>query len=48
MQTAVSGGWAVSGNWINYPMQKAGDNVCLVQSGSTNVSGHLTYGIFNQ
>jgi hypothetical protein len=41
-----NGGFAISGNWINYPMQKAGDNVCLIQSGSTNVSGHLTYGVY--
>lgn len=32
---------------INWPMQVAGDNVCLIISGSTNVSGSMTYGIFN-
>lgn len=46
VQPAASGGWVMPGQDVNYPMQKAGDNVCVLQSGSTNVSGHLTYGIY--
>jgi hypothetical protein len=48
MQTAIGGGWVLPGQEVNYPMQNAGDNVCVIQSGSTNVSGHLTYGIYNR
>jgi hypothetical protein len=43
---SANGGFAMPGNWINYPMQKTGDNVCVIISGSTNVSGSLTYGLY--
>ena len=43
---AVNGGFSVPGNWINYPMQVRGDNVCVLVSGSTNLSGSVTYGIY--
>jgi hypothetical protein len=29
-------------------MQKAGDNWCVIQSSTGNISGKLTYGIFPQ
>lgn len=41
---AANGGFALLG--INWAMQKNGDNVCVLISGSTNVSGSLTYGFY--
>jgi hypothetical protein len=43
---AVNGGFSIPGTMVNYPMQHPGDNVCVLQSGSTNVSGSITYGIY--
>jgi hypothetical protein len=43
---AANGGFSIPGTMVNYPMQHPGDNVCVLQSGSTNVSGSLTYGIY--
>ena len=41
---AANGGFVLPA--INWAMQKTGDNVCVLLSGSTNVSGTLTYGLY--
>ena len=46
MQAAVNGGYDLAGSTINYPMQVRGDNICVLQSSTGNVSGHLTYGVY--
>jgi hypothetical protein len=48
LQVAANGGYAAINQRIIYPMQAAGDNVCVIQSGAGNVSGHINYGIFSQ
>jgi hypothetical protein len=50
--TSASAAWAANGgvhgmsDRITIPMQKNGDDLCLLQSGAGNVSGTLTYGIY--
>jgi hypothetical protein len=43
---AANGGLAMTSDRITIPMQKAGDNVCLLKSAANNASGILTYGIY--
>lgn len=47
-QVAANGGWGDISDRIITPMQKAGDNWCVIQSSTGNVSGKLTYGLFPQ
>ena len=42
----AGGGWAIVNNRITTPMQRAGDNWCVTQTLTDNVSGYITYGIF--
>lgn len=43
---AANGGMWNMTDRITIPMQKAGDNLCVLQSAAGNVSGTLTYGVF--
>lgn len=43
---AANGGGGPVSDRIVAPMQKSGDNICLLQSGAGNVSGTLTYGTY--
>lgn len=43
---AANGGTNIVSSTVTLPMQKAGDNLCVVQSASNNVSGTITYGIY--
>jgi hypothetical protein len=45
-QVAVNGGWAATSERIVTPMQVFGDNLCVIQSGTGNVSGTITYGVY--
>lgn len=48
VQVAANGGFVLTSFRITYPMQVAGDNVCVIQSGAGNISGHINYGVFNR
>lgn len=43
---AANGGLHGVSDKITIPMQKAGDDLCLLQSAAGNVSGTLTYGLY--
>lgn len=48
MQFSANGGYSVTNFRIIYPMQAVGDNVCVIQASTGNVSGHINYGVFNR
>jgi hypothetical protein len=43
---AANGGMHTLIDKITLPMQRAGDDICLLQSGAGNVSGTLSYGLY--
>jgi hypothetical protein len=45
-QVAANGGFVLSGDRVQIPMQKAGDNLCVLQSSTGNISGYITYGVY--
>ena len=45
-QVAANGGFAGWNDRITVPMQVRGDNVCVEQSSTGNISGNLTYGVY--
>jgi hypothetical protein len=47
-QVAVNSGWAEVSDRITTPMQKAGDNWCIINSSASNASGKIVYGVFAQ
>jgi hypothetical protein len=47
MQFSANGGFSSFQNVPAFELQKLGDNFCVVQSGSGNVSGGFTYGFAN-
>jgi hypothetical protein len=47
-QVLANGGWAEVSDRITTPMQKAGDNWCIINSTASNTSGKIVYGVFAQ